>query len=356
MATKHLGRSRLVAQGVATRAFATPTEAVRAHGAMQGQDLPGVLSSAALRTPGGVDAVIEALDAGELVRGYPMRGTVFLMTAEDAAWMTDLMAASQLKAAERRRPQIGLTNDHLDEARAIAQTVLDVDGGLPRADLFAHWESAGIPTGSGPGYHLLSALIHEGMAVYGPWNGSDQNVMLAERWLPAGTRLAERFNGDRIAAVAELAGRYFTSHGPASERDFAWWTKLPLKEIRAALPLVDGLETDGESYWRAGLVDEIEAAGPAADALYLLPGFDEFILGYQDRLFAMTDEQHKLLVPGNNGVFKRAIVHRGRVIGTWKRAGTPGRRKLALEPFKPLTKAQTSAAEKAYAAFPFPTE
>ena len=90
-------------------------------GAMQGQDLPGLLSSIALRldaekvgeapgqdqvptvAPQASDSeafpsdarmreVLRAFDAGEIVRGYPMRGTVFAMAARDARWMTELCA------------------------------------------------------------------------------------------------------------------------------------------------------------------------------------------------------------------------------------------------------------------------
>ncbi len=75
---------------------------------MQGQDLPGVLASAVLRTPLGVDAVLADLDAGRLVRGYPMRGTVFLLPAADAAWITELCARPSVRAASARSHQLDL--------------------------------------------------------------------------------------------------------------------------------------------------------------------------------------------------------------------------------------------------------
>ena len=51
-------------------------------------------------------------------------------------------------------------------------------------------------------------------------------MVLAAHWLPAGSDLEGIFNGDRTAAAAELARRYFTSHGPAGERDLAWWSEF----------------------------------------------------------------------------------------------------------------------------------
>lgn len=351
-------RARLVAQGLVTRTAVTPVRAVEALGAMQGQDLPGVIASAALRTAGGdVDDVLEALRTGELVRGYPMRGTVFLMAAADMLWMSQLCAAPAQRSAANRREQLGLTEEKVERAREVATMVLsDAPHGLRRPDVLAHWEAGGQPTSGGVGYHLLAYLIGEGTLCHGAWNGTDQNIALARTWLPPKSGLADRFNGDRICATAELLRRYLVSHGPATMRDFAWWTKLPLKEIRAALPdATDVLETDGAqepSYWRPGLFDEVSALGDRVLRPMLLPGFDEFILGYPDRGFAMTKEQEKLLVPGNNGVFRRSIVVGGTVRGFWRRTGSPGKRSMGMEPFGSIPKAADARLRSLFATFP----
>ncbi|MGA4508851.1 winged helix DNA-binding domain-containing protein [Propionibacteriaceae bacterium G1746] len=356
-----LGRARLVAQGLLTRPFTTPSDAVRAHVAMQGQDLPGVMASAALRTAGGtVEAVIEALDSGELVRGYPMRGTVFLMAADDVAWVTELASGWMLRAQAARRGQLGLTADLVEQASEVAQQVLvGTERGLPRTELFAHWQAVGVPTTGGAGYHVLSHLIGRGELVHGPWNGTDQNVVATAQWLPRGNDVELRFNGDVTAATAEFLLRYLTSHGPATVRDFAWWTKLPLKQVRAGLALVrDQLEASDEdepAYWRAGLADEVDALGDEVGRPLLLPGFDEFILGYQDRLFAMAELEHDLLVPGNNGVFRRTAVRDGQVLGTWSRGGRPGKRTFELVLFEGVrvTKKLAGAYERLYRDFPW---
>ena len=365
MTDPEVGRARLVAQGLVTRPWATPTEAVRASMAMQGQDLPGAMASAALRTTSrSVDEVIAAMDARGIVRGYPMRGTVFLMAAEDLLWTSQLCNAGALRAARKRRASLELTDAMVEKARGIALGVLPGhERGLPRAELFALWEQAGTPTGSGRGYHVLAHLVGEGDLCYGPWNGTDQNVVTTTQWLPAGTSLEERFNGERLPAVAEMLGRYLASHGPATLRDFAWWTKLPLKEIRAAWGQVgDQFETGawGEElpdarHWRPGLTAELADCGTEVDRPLLLPGFDEFILGYVDRLFAMTPEQHALLVPGNNGVFGRAVVSGGQVVGIWKREGRAGKRSLSVKGFAELGVELSELLEADFARFPFAT-
>ncbi|MCC2594408.1 winged helix DNA-binding domain-containing protein [Tessaracoccus sp. OS52] len=360
MPDKLLGRARLVAQGLVTQPYGSPGEAVAAHGAMQGQDLPGVVASAALRSGSEASAVTAAMDAGEIVRGYPMRGTVFLMPATDATWMGELCALPAMKAARARQHQLGLDDDRMARAREVAVAALaEAPNGLSRADLFALWEADGQPTKGGPGYHLLGRMVSETVLFYGPWNGKDQNVVLAETWVPAGTGLEDRFNGDRIAAAAEFLRRYLNSHGPATIRDFAWWTKLTLREARAALDLVVGefeVGTEPEpTYWRPGLREEVRELGDAVASPVLLPGFDEFILGYQDRLFAMTEEEHQRLVPGNNGVFGRSVVVDGQVLGLWKRGGRPGKRTLEVVEFTPLSQPVRAALADQFERFPFTT-
>ena len=325
---------------------------------MQGQDLPGVLASAALRSTGSLADVLTALNEARLVRGYPMRGTVFLMSAADVRWVTELCAAPSLRAAAARRHQLGLDADQIDRAWRVAEEALAA-GPMPRGQLNELWDAAGLAPSGGRGYHMLFTLIASNRLVHGPWNGAEQDVALMDQWLPGAEGLADRFDGDRTPAVAEFLLRYLTSHGPATIRDFAWWTKLTLGEIRRALPLIVGLlESDGAedpSFWRPGLLDEVAAVGRASAQPLLLPGFDEYVLGYADRLFAMRDDHHKRLVPGNNGVFKRSVVIGGRVVGTWARAGRPGARRLEIDAFEPVSDAAAKRLEARYLSFPFVT-
>src|SRR5699024_8448026 len=317
MTQRHLAGARIYAQGLSgAPRFGDPAEAARAFGAHQGQDVAGVMASLALRTGGEVDAVLGAFDRGEVVRGYPMRGTVFAVAAESLAWLTQLCAAAPLRAAIARRGRLELEEHHLQRARevleesAAEQSVPGTGRGVLRKDLMAAWEAAGIRTDRGRGYHLLVEM-------------------------------------STSAAAAELAPHDLTSHDPAGERDLAWWSKLPLGTIRAVLPQIeDQLESgyadrhgrlhatadaarggDGERlWWRPGLLEEYADAEKETMRELLLPGFDELVLGYRDRLYLMDEERHRALVPGNNGVFKRAALRRGEVVGVWSRRGAAGKR------------------------------
>ena len=354
-----LARARLVSQGLVVRRWERPAEVAAAFGAHQGQDLPGVLASIALRSDGGVDAVVKACARGEIVRGYPMRGTVFLMAAADARWITQLCADKPLRESARILKGRGMGEGHLERSAEIASELL-ADGPRSRVELHAHWAEAGLSGVQGANYHMTFQHIATGMLCYGPVVDGDQHLALTRTWLPAGTGLEERFNGDRDAACAELLDRYLSSRGPATLRDFSWWSKLPLGAARRAFALIrerfEELPGDEPRYQRTELADEVAAAGRSASRTLLLPGFDEFILGYQDRLFALTERDHPKLVPGNNGMFKRSAVLGGRVVGLWKRAGTPGRRRLELTRFEGLSPRAESGFEKAFRAWPFLTE
>lgn len=381
MTSRHLAGIRILAQGVAgpTR-FETPADAARAFGAHQGQDLPGVLASLALRTGGDLAPVLAALDAGEVVRGYPMRGKVFAVAADTLAWLTELCVEGPLRAAISRRPHLGLTERDVERAREVLEELAaphsprGVGRGVLRAEVQQAWEQAGIGGKGGRGYHLLAELISMGHVAYGPWREGEMTVVLARDWLPAGTDLEGAFNGDRAAAAAELARRYFTSHGPAGERDLAWWSKLPLGLLRQVLPGVEAeLESgyadaqgrlharadearggDGERlYWRPGLMEEYAELEKETMRELLLPGFDELVLGYRDRLYLMDEDRHRALVPGNNGVFKRSALRRGEVVGVWTRAGSGAKRRLDLTALAPISDPQRARFEKRYAAFPF---
>ncbi|MEE1650151.1 crosslink repair DNA glycosylase YcaQ family protein [Brachybacterium sp. J144] len=404
MTQRHLVGARILAQGLvgsarsgararrgtesaatggtpaATGGTPAPVEVARSFAAHQGQDLPGVIASLALRSGGAVEPVLAAFDRGEIVRGYPMRGTVFAVAADSLAWMTELCVAGPLRAAIARRGALDLDERRVERAREVLVAAAEpvsapgVGRGLLRSEVMAVWEAAGIATGSGRGYHLLAELISFGDIAYGPWREQETAVVHAPTWLPAGSDLEGTFGGDRDAAAAELALRYLTSHGPAGERDLAWWSKLPLGTVRPAIAQVaerlesgfadrdgrlharpeDARGGDGERLWfRPGLAEEYADAEKDTMKELLLPGFDELVLGYPDRLALIAEGHHPALAPGNNGVFKRAALRRGEIVGTWTRTGSAGKRRLVLEELGTISDPQRRRFQNLFARFPY---
>ena len=103
----------------------------------------------------------------------------------------------------------------------------------------------------------------------GPLTGNQQLLKAFDEWIPKSREL------DRAEGIAELVLRYMLSHGPATERDFAWWSNTPVTEVRSALATVKDqlaeLEFEGTSYWMApataALLDDVVAASVEQERL-----------------------------------------------------------------------------------------
>jgi hypothetical protein len=166
--------------------------------------------------------------------------------------------------------------------------------------------------------------------------------VLLDEWAPVSRRLT------REAALAELVRGYFASHGPATVSDFVTWAGLTLADARAGLEMAaPGLiceQCDGKGYWHS--VNAVDAPHDAS-SVYLLPGFDEYLLGYKERSDVLAAEHAGKVAPGGNGVFFPIIVVGGQVVGTWKRAVNKGAITLTLTPFRNLAVSPERIAEAA---------
>jgi len=343
---------RLVAQRVAGPGLATAAEAVRWLAALQAQDYNGVLTSVALRTTSGTRPDVEAaLNAGEIVRSWPMRGTLHLVVAEDLPWMLHLTAGRMVAGAAARRDALGLDMTVLEQARQLAVNALRGGGQLRRTDLLARWNEGGLNTTGQRGYHTLWHLAQIGTLCFGPVCDGEQLIVLVDEWIPHPLR------PEREEALAQWALRYFRGHGPATSKDFARWTKLVASDVRAGLALarqqLARISVDGVDYFMDPRTPDLLATCRSlARGVFLLPGFDEFILGYQDRSAAVPVEFADRIVPGGNGVFRPTVVSDGQVVGTWKHAGRGATRSVAATPFRAFPGGVAEGIRHVYAALP----
>jgi hypothetical protein len=343
-----VGLQRLAALRLVGERCASPAEAVGVLGAAQAQDLPGALAAIAMRTASGdVEEVRRAFDDGEIVRSWPMRGTLHVVAAEDLAWMLPLGTPRPLAAAAQRRGGLGLDDETVERAGEVAREALAGGGRATRAELAARWKEAGLLDGAGHVAHTITVLAMRGLLTYGPFATSaetqrtgehadrgarpskaEQALVLLDEWVPAPRRL------EREEALVAWAGVYFTGHGPARPQDFARWTGLPAADVRTAIEgarehLVedaDGMLLDPATPERLAAVDD-----PGAELL--LPGFDEFVLGYGERAEILDAAHADRIVPGSNGIFRPTIVQGGRVVGTWKWAGSGKNRRVERDLF-----------------------
>jgi hypothetical protein len=214
---------------------------------------------------------------------------------------------------------------------------------LSRPEMMTVLEEAGITTGNQRGYHILWYVAQSGLICLGPMQDKQQTFVLLDEWVPDSRELS------REESLAELAGRYFAGHGPATVHDFAWWAGLTVTEARSGLETaMAGLiseKIDGKEYWMTS-----DTPGHIAydkSSVHLLPAFDEYLLGYKDRSAVLAVEDAPGVVPGRNGVFQPTIVVGGRVVGTWKRKLKRNSIDITLGPFTHLGDSEERVTEAA---------
>ncbi|MDQ2683116.1 MAG: winged helix DNA-binding domain-containing protein [Chloroflexota bacterium] len=338
-----LGMERLRAMGIADRRFSSSSDVVAWHGAMQAQDFPGLLWSIALRRGDKptMRQIRESLVRERLVRSWPMRGTLHLMHPSSASWMIATLARRREGTAATRARQLGLTEGDVDRSREALCRALAGGEVLSRAGVYEVFERAAVSPDGQRGYHLLARLAREGLVCHGPDLDGQPGFVSLRSWVGD-------LGGDTPAdPVAELALRYVQGHGPVSIADFARWADLPITKARTAFRawsdrISSSDETDSGLWFPESSTDSSRGAG-----LYLLPGFDEFILGYRDRSEVIAPEHLDKLVPGGNGVFRATIVWRGQVVGFWRRTVTARSVRLSAEWLQTPSAAQVDAFDRA---------
>ncbi|MEO8622000.1 MAG: winged helix DNA-binding domain-containing protein [bacterium] len=330
---------RLRAQRVANPASTTPEAIVTHLGAVQAQDYPGALWSIALRLPhANRNDVERAIHERTIVRTWPMRGTLHFVPAIDARWMLESMASRIIKGAAGRHRQLELDEAAFRRSRILVAKALTKKPIQTRSELFAVLNAGGVSTEGQRGIHILRQLCMECMLCQGPHAEKQPTFVLFDEWIRT-SRVR-----DRDDALCTLAERFFVSHGPATIRDFVWWTGLKVSDARIGLHLahssLECLKTNEAEYWMANTRPTADAAEPRA---HMLPGFDEFLLGYTDRSAALASLHAHRIVPGGNGVFYPTLVLDGRVCGTWRRTLRAKSVVLEATPFTRLKSADRKA-------------
>jgi hypothetical protein len=320
-------------------------------GAMQAQDVASGLWSLGARLPAfTLDDVNAALERGEAIRTWPMRGTVHLVPPADAHWMLELMGVRALAGAAKRRETIGLSEDTAERGVEILGAALAGGKRMTRAECLAALTGAGVDVAGQQGYHLLWYASQKGVTCITPHVGKEQTFGLLDDWAPKPNR------PDREEALGIIATRYFRSHGPATAADLARWTGLTLTDARA------GVAAAGDRLAAVTVDGVAMTADPAlldagighVDDWAALPGFDEYMLGYKDRTLMVDPAHFAAVVPGGNGVFQATIVRGGRTVGIWKR--TLGKKAVTVDvtplvPLKPAERRRAEAALEPFARF-----
>jgi hypothetical protein len=338
MLTSTIGAMRLRNQHISLRTARTPAEVVAHMGAMQAQDYAGALWSVGLRMAddGGATAadVERSIDDRSIIRTWPMRRTLHFVAAQDVHWMLALLAPRALAQAEGRRRELEVDDAALAQSRDALTAALQGGRQRSREELFSVLEAAGVRTEGQRGYHILVNLAQSGLLCYASRDGKQATFALLDECVPP------RSLPDMEGALATLATRYFVSHGPATVHDFAWWAGLTVGDARkgaaAAGDALERMTVEGRDYLLGSGALDARPDDAASERLFLLPGFDEFLLGYADRGAVLEPAHAQRLHPGANGVFKPHMVLDGRVAGLWMRKVKARVVEVTAQPFDGL--------------------
>jgi hypothetical protein len=330
---------RLHNQLLSRTAFRRPHEVVGWLGAVQSQDFAAAKWALGLRLPDSTDAQVEhAFNEGLLLRTHILRPTWHFVLPSDIHWMLKLTAPRVHARAALYYRKLELDAPVFKHSEAAMRRALRGGKFLTRTELSAVLEKAGI---TGVQLRFTYLMMHaelEGVVCSGPRRGKQFTYALLSERAPSARRL------DRDASLAELARMYFRSHGPATANDFSWWSGLTLADVKRGLEMVSSEficeNHEGRSYW---LSESRLSASQASRAAYLLPNFDEYVVGYTDRHLFFDSSYDEGQIPRNSMLSHHTLALKGRLLGTWRRTLNRDSVTVEVDPFDSFTPSQRAA-------------
>ncbi len=340
MTNLDIAQQRLHNQHISRQTFQEPVDVVQWLGAVQAQDYGAAKWAVGLRLQGvSSDDIEQAFAEGAILRTHVMRPTWHFVSPADIRWMLALTAprVNALSAYYYRR--LELDDALFMHSNAVLVKALQGGKQLTRAELTFALQQAGVASDNLLRFgHIIMHAELDGIVCSGARRGKQFTYALLDERVPPTRTLA------RDEALAEFARRYFTSHGPATLQDFVWWSGLATSDARAGLEMVASQlvceVVDGQTYWFSTIAP---LAKDLSQTTYLLPNYDEYIVGYTDRSAVYDSSHTHHLDARGNVLFNHTIVMDGRVVGTWKR--TMKKDTVILTPnfFIPLDEAETQA-------------
>ena len=317
---------RLRHQRLVGRPFARPEDVVRWLGAVQSQDYAGAKWAVAQRTRACTDDDVErAFADARILRTHVLRPTWHFVLPDDVRWMLALTAPRVRAAMAYYDRKLALDGGAFRRSQAVLQKALAGGKALTRDELGRALGAAGIAaSGERLGLIMMRAEV-DALIASGPRRGKQSTYALLDERAPRGRTLA------RDEALAELAGRYFASHGPALPQDFAWWSGLTVGDARrgidSASPRLASVTADGKTYWTAP--GAAGGARVAPSAVHLLPNYDEVIVAYRDHAASLAPGVAPKFALRPDMVANHIVIVAGRVVGGWRRL--PGKREMVVE-------------------------
>jgi hypothetical protein len=311
---------------------------------VQAQDYPNAKWAVAQRTRDATDADIErAVAEGAILRTHVLRPTWHFILPQDARWMLQLTAPRVSAAMGYYNRQLGFDRDAFNKSNRALERALRDGQHLTRRELAAVLGRAGLDVSTGQRVgHLLMQAELEGVVISGARRGKQFTYALFDARVPPA---AQR---DRDDALQDLARRYFTTRGPATAQDFAWWSGLTVSDAKRGAEAAGSSlrrEThDGRTYWSGAK----SAPMPRTHLAHLLPNYDELFIGFRDRS-AFGARLHAAAADHRvDGLMGHILFIDGQIVGGWRRTPRAG---VALQALVPMTRAERGLVSRALERF-----
>jgi hypothetical protein len=319
-----------------------PAQVVSWLCAMQAQDYPAAKWAIGLRAPGTQDAdVDQAFNDGQILRTHVLRPTWHFVAPEDIRWMLALSGPRVHALNMHYYRQAGLDAKILNKSCAMIHRMLEGKKTLTRTEIATHLTRAKIPADGLKLAYLVMQAELAGVICSGPRRGKQFTYALLDERVPKTKPKTPE------ESLAELAKRYFASHGPATVRDFAWWSGLTSKTAQQAIasvrPALESSTISGLTHWSA------EDSRPASKGLVamLLPNYDEYLIAYKERAAFVDQARAANVVARSGGALANHLMIDGRLAGGWSRTISPNMVQVEVAPYKKLTPAQARAVSNA---------
>lgn len=330
-----IAQQRLANQRLLGEPLATPAEVVSWLGAVQAQEYQGAAWALSQRLRGATSAAIEhAFTDGAILRTHVMRPTWHFVTPADIRWLLDLTGPRLNTKAAGQCRQYDLDDALFARSNAAIEGALRGGHQLTRAEITTVLAVNGIIATGMRLILILQRAEADALICSGPRRGKQFTYALLAERAPRARRLP------REAALAELARRYFTGHGPATVRDCARWSGVTISDVRAGIEGAGAAlahkDMAGETYWCAATPLPTPTSG---DRAFLLSTYDEFLVGYSsfDALRRGGRSAEEV------GAYDSTLVIDGRVVGTWRRVIHKAAVLVTVTPFVPLSESQRMA-------------
>ncbi len=333
---------RLQNQQLTATKFDRAQDVVRWMGAVQAQDFAAAKWAVGQRTKVTTDAIIEqAFADGKILRIHVMRPTWHFVAPEDIRWMLKLTAPRVHAASAYQYSRLELDTAVFKRSNSIIEKALRDGNQLTREELGVTLKKAGISAIDLRLTYIVMRAELDSVICSGARRGKQFTYAMLDERAPKSKALT------RDESLAELAARYFRSHGPATLQDFAWWSGLTTADAKAGLEMVKQQfmrETmDDQTYWFSEPKPLTKEVSPT---VYLLPNYDEYIVGYTDRSAIYDASQIEKLDSRGNPLFMNTIAINGQIAGTWKRIIKAKTVEIELNPFNLPAKPEKQALSK----------